>query len=39
MAKRKRNYEQEYRRRIARGQRLGISRAAARGHARVEERP
>jgi hypothetical protein len=39
MAKRKRNYEREYRQRIARGQRLGISRAAARGHARVEERP
>lgn len=39
MAKLKRNYEQEYRRRIARGQRLGISRAAARGHARVKERP
>lgn len=38
MAKRKRNYKQEYRRRKARGERLGISRAAARGHARVGER-
>ena len=31
MAKRKRNYKQEYRRRKARGKRLGLSRAAARG--------
>ena len=38
MAKRKRNYKQEYRRRKARGERLGISRSAARGHARVGER-
>lgn len=38
MAKRKRNYKQEYRRRKARGKRLGRSRAAARGHARAGER-
>jgi hypothetical protein len=39
VAKRKRNYKQEYRRRKARGKRLGLSRAAARGHARAGERP
>ena len=38
MAKRKRNYKHEYRRRKARGKRLGLSRAAARGHARAGER-
>jgi hypothetical protein len=38
MAKRKRNYRQEYRRRKERGERLGVSRAAARGHARAGER-
>ena len=38
MAKRKRNYKQEYRRRKARGKQLGISLAAARGHARAGER-
>jgi hypothetical protein len=38
MAKRKRNYKQEYRRRKAHGKRLGLSRAAARGHARAGER-
>lgn len=38
MAKRKRNFRQEYRQRIARGKRLGFSRSAARGHARVGER-
>jgi len=39
MAKRKRNYKQEYRRRIARGKQRGLPRSAARGHARVGERP
>jgi hypothetical protein len=39
MAKRKRNYTREYRQRIARGNRLGLSRSAARGHARIGERP
>ncbi len=38
MQKRKRNYKQEYRRRKARGKQLGISLAAARGHARAGER-
>jgi hypothetical protein len=38
MAKRKRNYKQEYSLRKARGELLGISRAAARGHARAGER-
>jgi hypothetical protein len=38
MAKRKRNYRQEYRRRKERGERLGVSRAAARGDARAGER-
>lgn len=39
MAKRKRDYKHEYRRRLARGKKLGLSRPAARGHARVGERP
>jgi Nitrate reductase gamma subunit len=39
MAKRKRDYKREYRQRLARGKRLGLSRSAARGHARVGERP
>ena len=39
MAKRKRDYKREYRRRLGRGQRLGLSRAASRGHARAGERP
>ncbi len=38
MVKRKRNYKQEYRRRKALGKRRGLSRAAARGHARAGER-
>jgi hypothetical protein len=38
MAKRKRNYKGEYRRRKARGKRLGLSLSAARGHARAGER-
>jgi hypothetical protein len=38
VVKRKRNYKQEYRRRKARGKLLGLSRAAARGHARAGER-
>jgi len=37
MAKRKRNYKQEYRRRIALGKQRGLPRSAARGHARVGE--
>jgi hypothetical protein len=39
MVKRKRNYKLEYHRRKARGKRLGLSTSAARGHARVGERP
>jgi hypothetical protein len=38
VAKKKRNYKHEYRRRKARGKHLGLSRAAARGHARAGER-
>jgi hypothetical protein len=38
VVKRKRDYKHEYRRRKARGKRLGLSRAAARGHARAGER-
>ncbi|HTW87459.1 MAG TPA: hypothetical protein VMD75_05595 [Candidatus Binataceae bacterium] len=39
MARRKRNYKLEYRRRKARGKRLGLSLSIARGHARAGERP
>jgi hypothetical protein len=39
MAKRKRNYKREYRRRKARGKWLGLSLSAARGYARAGERP
>jgi hypothetical protein len=38
MVKQKRNYKREYRRRKARGRRLGLTTSAARGHARVGER-
>ena len=38
MAKRQRNYQKEYAQRIARGERQGFSRSAARGHPRVGER-
>ena len=39
MPKRKRNYKQEYARRVARGKQKGLSRSAARGHPRAGERP
>jgi hypothetical protein len=38
MAKRQRNYKQEYARRVARGTQKGLSRSAARGHPRAGER-
>jgi hypothetical protein len=38
MAKRRRDYPQEYARRIARGKQKGLSRSAARGHPRAGER-
>ena len=38
MAKRQRNYKQEYARRVARGAQRGLSRSAARGHPRAGER-
>ena len=38
MAKRQRNYKQEYTRRVARGTQKGLSRSAARGHPRAGER-
>ena len=38
MAKRQRNYRQEYARRVARGAQKGLSRSAARGHPRAGER-
>src|SRR5271156_834080 len=38
MAKRRRNYRQEYARRVARGAQKGLSRSAARGHPRAGER-
>ena len=38
MPKRRRNYKQEYVRRVARGAQKGLSRSAARGHPRAGER-
>jgi hypothetical protein len=38
MAKRQRNYKQEYARRVARGAQRGLSRAATRGHPKAGER-
>jgi hypothetical protein len=38
MAKRQRDYKQEYARRVARGGQRGLSRSAARGHPRAGER-
>ena len=38
MAKRQRNYKQEYARRVARGAQRGLSRSTARGHPRAGER-
>ena len=38
MAKRQRDYKQEYARRVARGAQHGLSRAASRGHPRAGER-
>jgi len=38
MAKRQRNFKQEYARRVARGAQKGLSRSAARGHPRAGER-
>jgi hypothetical protein len=39
MAKRRRDYKQEYARRVALGTQKGLSRSAARGHPRAGERP